>query len=109
LSDTDPTASIHAVPSTSNSKPGITQPAWLGGPATHTRQSVAHQWFTATCVIACVAALTAFVGFGYAFPSDSLFGGTQFNPAAGVIGAVGAALGFLPFIGIFAVLGAKEA
>lgn len=74
-----------------------------------TRQDLADSWVLYMCFIIGLAAIIAFVGSGYAFPSGASAGGpTTFNPMAGIIGALGAVLGLLPFLGIFAVLRAKE-
>jgi hypothetical protein len=82
----------------------------ISGKGESTRQDVADQWFTVICLVTVAAALIAFGSVGYAFPSDAAYSSaTEFNPVAGVIGAVGAVLAFLPYIGIFAVLRAKEA
>ena len=105
MSDTDQTSSVHTAPASldSNGHP-------ISGNGESTRQQVADQWFTVICFVAVAAALLAFGSVGYAFPSDpSYSSATEFNQVAGVIGAVGAVLAFLPYIGIFAVLRAKEA
>ena len=103
MSDTEPAASAAPISLDSNGSP-------LAGKVASTRQSVANDWFNVICFITVVAALVAFGSVGYAFPSDDSYSSaTQFNPVAGVIGALGAILAFLPYIGIFAVLRVKDA
>jgi hypothetical protein len=103
MRDTDPSASAAPVSLDSNGSP-------ITGKAASTRQSVANDWFNVICFITVVAALVAFGSVGYAFPSDDSYSSaTQFNPVAAVIGALGAILAFLPYIGIFAVLRVKDA
>ena len=100
MSDTDPTASVPAATPRldDNGNP-------ISAKATSTRQELADDWVLYMCFITGLAAIIAFVGLGNAFPSD----GTKFTPIAGILGATGAVLGLLPFIGIFAVLRAKDA
>lgn len=62
------------------------------------------------CFIIGLAAIVAFVGAGYAFPGNLTVGDApKFNPIAGTVGAIGAVLGLLPFLGIFAVLRVRDA
>ena len=105
MSDTDPTASGHAASARldSNGNSMSRKP-----PAT--RQELADSCVLYMCFIIGFAAIIAFVGLGYAFPGGASAGdATTFNPMAGTIGALGAVLGLLPFLGIFAVLRAKDA
>ena len=101
---TDPTAPGRAVTPRldSNGTPISTQ-------AATTRRELADDWVLYMCFIIGLAAVIAFVGAGYAFPGDVVGEPSQFNAVAGTIGAIGAVLGLLPFLGIFAVLRVKDA
>ena len=105
MSDSDPTAGGHTASPRLDSK---------GNPirsrVSATRQDVADTWVLYMCFIIGLAAIIAFFGVGYAFPGNASVGdATTFNPIAGTIGAIGAVLGLLPFLGVFAVLRAKDA
>lgn len=105
MSDTDPTASVHAASQSIDSNGKPIRPKYIDA-----RQDVAGDWFTIICILTGLAAIIAFIGVGNAFPQETSFGdGTKFNPVAGVFGALAAVMGWLPFIGIFAVLRAPEA
>lgn len=68
----------------------------------------AQTWYGIAVMLGIGLAVISFVAFGYAYPSVEVApfsaATTAFNPTAGFLGALGAMLLYLPWIGVFHVL-----